>query len=61
MGQRSNYSKKYKMKTWIVTRLVKEKYQVDGFSREDAKSNLGEKGDPVSIEIISETVKQINP
>lgn len=43
------------MAQWIVTRIVKETYDVDGNTYKEALNNAK---DPYSVEIIKETAKK---
>ena len=48
-----------KLKTWHITRTVKEEYEVDAPTELEAIRLVGLKGDPFSVTVIKEIVKQI--
>lgn len=51
--------KKKTLKYFVITRYIKEEFQVEAFDREDAKRILGEDGSCPSVTLIKETVKQV--
>jgi hypothetical protein len=50
---------KVKITGWIVTRIVREKFEVEAAATKQQAKDLAE--NPFSVEVVSETAKRINP
>jgi hypothetical protein len=53
--------RKRKMKTWVVIRIVKEVYEVEAETKEQAKEQAAISGDTNAIYVVSETTKLKTP
>jgi hypothetical protein len=48
-----------KVKRFIITRVIKQKFEVEALNKNEALKICNEDGDPYSIEVVKESVKII--
>jgi len=44
---------------WIITKIIEQKFEVEGKTKEDAIQDCNENGNPYSVKIIKETARRI--